>query len=87
MNTVASQSELFSVEPPRLLYVKASGVQTRRNERLAVDDPQPGETYWPWFAWSGEFSLAKACGGDSEEEAVTAWALANGVKALNEESK
>lgn len=84
-------SELFPAEQvskdsPRLAWIKSHNVQTIHNSdvQLGEECPESGETLYPWCASIGRFNGANGHFGNSEDEAITALAIAKGIRLWNE---
>lgn len=71
------------VESPRLRWIKAHRIVTRKTDH----EVQPGEEdcdgmdVYQWYAWSSQ----RRYGGPTEDDALAAWARANGARLWNEE--
>jgi hypothetical protein len=77
---------LFNLPPcdsPRLRWMKKHNVETRDDIKI---DEYPESAF---FAWSGDLNDAidnvRLGSGDTELDAITDWAIKNGVRLWNEE--
>jgi hypothetical protein len=79
---------------PRLAWMKKHSLSSRHYSKVEIgfEDEFSGERIYPWIVYSVPFQAggqfcgdSVAAGGDTEDEALTNWAKANGVKLWNEE--
>lgn len=89
-------TELFEIPQvlsPRLAWMKKNNLTSRHDERIEIgsEDEISGKTLYPWLVCDKAEDLAillcegRVGFGNTEDEAITAWAKANGVKLWNEE--
>lgn len=84
--------ELFSVpesKSPKLRWMERHGLRTKHNpDSQHGDEDDFGNELFRWYAWKYEGKLnppRNAAGGDTEDDALAAWAVANGKLLWNEE--
>jgi hypothetical protein len=74
---------------PRLRWMQNHNLRTRLNKNISVgeEDEFSGEPIYPWVAFTGDFKFPRpdAGYGNTEDEAITAWAKLHRVKLWNEE--
>ena len=82
MNDELFSAESVTVKSPRLRWMEKYKVQTHRSATVPADEE-------PWSCWSGELQMSInhdwIANGTTEDEAITAWAIKNGVRKWNEE--
>lgn len=80
-------NELFapdsvSMNSPRLVWLKQHDIHTYKSPCVEEDDE-------PWSCWAGSFeSVSKLSDyetGQTEDEAITKWAVRHGVRLWNEQ--
>ena len=90
-------NDLFEIPPslsPRLAWIKKHGLTIRHDSKIQPDaeDEFSGERLYPFVVYAGEFPRDgifagnRGAWGDSEDEALVAWAKSHGIKLWNEEN-
>lgn len=88
-------NDLFEIPPslsPRLAWIKKHDLTIRHDSKIQPDaeDEFSGERLYPFEVFVGKFPGTfagnRSAWGDSEDEALVAWAKSHGIKLWNEEN-
>ena len=84
MNSELFPASIVTVKSPRLRWMERHKLITQEFPDVKPGDecPETGNPIHRWEAWQVG---AAPCGGPTEDDAIIAWAKANGVRLWNEE--